>query len=625
MSMSHDRYPEDLVLTTDDFAYCGWKGVLAGAEREGYFSMHSAFSDAEKKAFDEDRKAHGKVLWLLSGACSMMLSPESVNEPFKPFAVFNDRRTIIPDDLSETDVAFFTQIIDKIDDPWLKSRLADLVWLVKSPRDVKYALIAIDSYRSIPLEPETWSHDILDCWKRAICLARMIRTTASDRLAKMEASVIETLLSLTKADDSIFLDLANLLKATGLGTGRALVIAEKLKGFGKELDGKTSHFIVREYFQASSDWFKIAKEDSKSIEMTVAEADNWVAEANSRISSDEPSHMVAASCYEKAIQIYRTIPKAMRSEYGVDDRIVSLRKQLNESGEKSLGEMNVISTPVTDISELVKKVRNAIRGKTLPVALKTFANLPCSAKAEELRESAIEKLNAFPLQALISATVMNHDGRVIAKRPGMSTNTTLSDNDNTCEDEMVIRSTMVQDYSFHIGLAVQGYIRPAQELILLEHRIRETDFIALASQSPIVPVGRELLFGKALFAGYDHDFITALHLLVPQIEHMVRFHLKQAQVKTTNLDASSIETENSLNTLIELSETQKIFGENLCFEIKALFCDPFGSNLRNELAHGLLGDDECQSDYAIYAWWLGMKLVFNTFWNHLHNNAENEE
>ena len=623
--MPHDRYPEDLVLTKEDFANCGWKEVLAGADREGYASMHSALSDAEKQAFDEDRKTHGKVLWLLSGACSMMLSPESVNEPFKPMAVFNNQRTMIPDDLSEVDVTFFAQVVDKIGDLWLKARLADLVWLVKSPRDVKYALIAIDSYRSIPFDPETWTHDILNCWKRAICLARMIRTTAGDRLAKMEASVMETFLSLTKSNDSVCLDLANLLKATGLGTSHALVIAEKLEGLGKELDGKTSHFIVREYFRASSDWFKIAKEDSKSIEMMVAEADNWVAEANSRISSDEPSHMVAASCYEKAIQIYRTIPKAMRSEYGVDDRIASLRKQLNESGEKSLGEMNVISTPVTDISEHVKNVRDAVSGKTLLEALKTFANLPCSVKTEELRESAIERLNAYPLQALISATVMNHDGRVIAKRPGMSTNTTLSDDDNTCENEMVIRSTMVQDYSYHVGLAVQGYIRPAQEILLLEHRIRETDFITLASQSPIVPIGRETLFGKALFAGYDHDFITALHLLVPQIEHMVRFHLKQAQVKTTNLDSNGIETENSLNTLMELSETQEIFGENLCFEIKALFCDPFGSNLRNELAHGLLGDDECQSDYAIYAWWLGMKLVFNTFWNHLHNYAENEE
>ncbi len=143
----------------------------------------------------------------------------------------------------------------------------------------------------------------------------------------------------------------------------------------------------------------------------------------------------------------------------------------------------------------------------------------------------------------------------------------------------------------------------------------QSDFVAMASRSPIVPKNRERLFGKALFAGYEKDFVAALHLLVPQIEHMVRWHLKAAGIKTTNLDKDGIENENGLSALMELPEVTQIFGEDLSFELKALVCDAFGPNLRNELAHGLLDDEACHSAYAIYAWWLGLKLVFNTFWN----------
>ena len=623
--MSHDRYPEDLVLTTDDFANCGWKEVLAGAEREGYFSMYSVFSDAEKKAFDEDRKAHGKVLWLLSGACSMMLSPESVNEPFKPYAVFNGRRSTIPDDLSESDVAFFTQIIDKIDDPWLKARLADLVWLVKNPREVKFAIVAIDSYRSIPFDTETWGQDVLNCWQRAIHLACLIGKGAGNRLAEMEASIIETFKSTMRPDGFLCLQLANLLKSNGLGKDQALMIAKKLETFAPEFEGERGPHSTGEYFQAAADWFKKSGDDAKSIEMTVAQAENWVKTAIYRITSTQPSHMVAAKFYEKAIQIYRTVPRAMRSEYCVDERIADLQKRLNESEKKSLDEMRVISTPLTDISELVKNVRDAVKGKTLLEALRTFANLPCSINCKELRESAVDQIQNFPLQTLVATRMISTDGRTVAQHSGINPNTESSDDDKTGENEKVIRSTMIRNYQqAHIGIAVQGYIWPALEILLLEHRIRETDFIALASQSPIVPIGREQLFGKALFAGYDRDFVTALHILVPQVEHMVRFHLQQAQVKTRNLDSSGVVTENSLNTLMDLSETKEIFGENLCFEIKALFCDPFGPNLRNELAHGLLDANSCQSSYAIYAWWLVMKLVFNTFWNHSRNNADIE-
>ena len=163
-------------------------------------------------------------------------------------------------------------------------------------------------------------------------------------------------------------------------------------------------------------------------------------------------------------------------------------------------------------------------------------------------------------------------------------------------------------------MIVQAAILPALEVLLLEHRLREDDFISLATRSPIVPKGRERLFGKALFAGYEMDFLVALHLLVPQIEHIVRSNLKSAGVTTTNLDKNGIENENGLSTLIDMPEAAQVLGENFTFEVKALFCDACGSNLRNELAHGLMDDEACGSAYSIYAWWWGLKLVFNSFW-----------
>ena len=185
------------------------------------------------------------------------------------------------------------------------------------------------------------------------------------------------------------------------------------------------------------------------------------------------------------------------------------------------------------------------------------------------------------------------------------------------EYQAIIWAEMVTSFAMEVGLVVRGMIWPALEVVALEHRLREGEFILLASRSPIVSAGRARLFGKALFAGYERDFTEALHLLVPQIEHMVRSHLKAAGVKTTNLDKKGIENETGLSALMELPEVEKIFGEDIAFEIKALFCDPLGPNLRNELAHGLLDDDQSESIYSIYAWWLGLKLVFIPFWSSL--------
>ena len=624
MTMLHNDYQEDLIITSENFIGCGWEEVLAGSDREEYFFLSQAFSAAAKQAIDEDRQAHGKVLSLLAYACSMRFSPDSFNEPFKPFTVLDSQRSIIPDVLSETDVSFFAQIVDEIDDPcpkahMIKARLADLVWFLQSPRKVKFALAAIDSYRTIPLDTETWLHDGDKCWQRAINLARQLGAGAGERLVEMETSIIKAFTSVTREDGFLGYWLADLLKSNSLGRDHSTTIATRLESLAREFEDEDEFLKAREYFRSSAHRFTESGGDEKSTEMTVEVAETWVKEAVARLSSDQPSHRVAASFYESAIQIYRTIPRSERATHRVDERIAELKRSLNESGERSLEEMNVINIPGQDISQFVENARNAVRGKGLEEALKAFANLSRT-NAKKLRESTIKNLEHFIAHRLFPTTFMSPDGRVTAKMPSMSSSPIPSD-----DDEEVIHSKMVENYLIHVSLAVQGSILPAQEVLLLEHRLREADFVNLARQSPIVPIGRELLFGKALFAGYDRDFITALHILVPQIEHMVRYHLKQAGVQTTHIDSNGIEDEKGLSSLIDLPQTEKMFGEDTSFEIRALFCAPFGPNLRNNLAHGLLDDRACYSLDTIYAWWFGLKLVFNTFWNALSSNAESKE
>jgi hypothetical protein len=607
--LNMERYPADLQISAADFKASGWRDVMAGAPHEGYSSIWHDFSNAARKAIDEGRQAHGKVLWLLADACSMMLSPQSLNEPFKPFMVMDGKRSVIPDDLLDSDLTFFAEVIDDVDEPWIKARLCDLVWLRRKPRDVKFALSAIDAYRTIPIDTKTWVRGGRECWARAISLVRMLKSGAGDRLNQMESAVVGALLGAQGKDGFLAVWLADLAAGNGLGRNDRTNIAQHLEFLAREYEAGGDLHRARSYFKVASDWHERAGDQARSAEMTVAMAESWVREAIANSSSGQPSNLVAATFYEKAIQIYRTIPRAERVIHRVDDRVSELRAHLNEAGKLSLGEMGMVKTPGVDIGDLVENARNAVRGKAPLEALKSLANVFSGANAKDLRSKAIERLRSSPLQALFGASVMSQDGRVIAKRPGMSLGGTLTE-----DDEVAIRADMIRDYGILLSIVVQGDIWPALEVMLLEHRLREADFVTLAEQSPVVPPGRERLFGKALFSGYDRDFVSAIHLLVPQIEHMVRFHLKQAGATTTNLDGKGIENENGLATLMELPEADKIFGEDLAFEIRALFCDAFGPNLRNELAHGLLDDQACNSVSAIYAWWFGLRLVFNAYW-----------
>ena len=613
--MSEERYPENLAISIDDFLTSEWKQTLDKTPREGYSAMWQAFSMAARSSIEQGRNEHGKVLWLLADACSMMLSPSSQNEPFKPYAVFHDRRSVIPDDMLEADITFFAKIVDSVDDGWLKARLADLVWLRGKPRNTAFALTAIDAYRTLPLDKDTWIRGGRDCWSRAISLARMLRGGAGERLKQMEATIVGAFNVATRAEGFLGLWLADLLKSNGLGRGHRVDIARKLEAWAHEFDGEGDLHKARDYFAAAAEWHKTIPDKVKAAEMTVAVAEGWVKEAIARIASESPSYSVATSFYENAIQTYRSIPRAERTTHSVDERIAELRTHLTDSGERSLEEMGLIRTPGIDITQIVENARKSVTGKSAQEALLAFANLHRGADVEELRGTVLERMRQHPLQSLFAATVVSRDGRVIAKRPAMSLGRELTE-----DHEINVRAEMIRDYGIMVGILVQGDIWPALEVLLLEHRLREADFIDLARHSPIVPKERAGLFGKALFAGYERDFVTALHLLIPQIEHLVRVHLKQAGAKTANLDKDGIENENGMSTLMDLPESEQVFGKDLAFELKSLFCDSFGPNLRNELAHGLLDEDACHSPFAIYAWWLALRLTFNTWWNAAHAN-----
>ena len=620
MNNVRDSYIEDnFEQALDAFRDCGWEAVLDGVSDRGYASNSLALHEAATKAYDEDNQACGKVLRLLAEACSMMLCPEKHNDPFEPMFVAGGTRSITSEDFTESEIRFFHEIIESVDKPFLRGRLADLVWVRNKSFGVKNALEAIDSYTQLPLDVDMWFSDGERCWQRAIDLSHMIGATAGDRLDQMETSMIEALKSATIEYKFFTYRLAETLRSNGLGESDATTVAEKLKSLAGEF-GKAGDFHASEsFYNASGKWYELSGSDDKSIDMTVAEAEAFVDEATARLSSDSPSHGVAASFLEDAVQVYRSIPRNHRNRHDVDQRIQELKLRLNEQGRRAQDEMVTVSGVEIDWSDSIEQARDAVSGKSVEVALTTFANLH-HIRVEKLRESAIKSLSRTPLLASIPKVYSSHDGRVIARTPGISGSAPSED------DEAEILAQMNRfEYGTQVNVVVQALILPALNVLTLEHRLREIDFIEIARRSPIVPIGREVLFGKALAQGFNRDFATAIHLLAPQIEHMVRVQLKTAGVSTSHLDQNGIETENGLSTLIDLPQTKIIFGENLTYEIKTLFCDQLGPNLRNNIAHGLLDDRQAHSIDAIYAWWLTLKLVINTFWNSLGIYTSSEQ
>jgi hypothetical protein len=228
-------------------------------------------------------------------------------------------------------------------------------------------------------------------------------------------------------------------------------------------------------------------------------------------------------------------------------------------------------------------------------------------------------VNEHPLQNMFGATHLSSDGRVIAKNLGVEFGESAED-----DGDVVVHLEMMKNYQIMMQVAVKGSILPALEVLAVEHRLLEMDLIHMARNSPVVPIGREMLYGKALYFGFQRDFASAVHLLTPQIEHLVRSHLKSVGALTTTVNSDGIEQEKGLSALMDDPKADQVFGPDLAYELRSLFCGPTGPNLRNDLAHGLVDDAAAQSIKTCYAWWFGFRLAFGAYWGALQSQGDDK-
>ena len=583
--LADERYPADLVVTKEDFLQSGWKDAISGSERCNHTIRCSALFDAERKALDNGQLSRGKVLSILKNACSWRELPE---------------------DVTEAEIAFFVEIVDEIDDPWLKAHLAHLVWHYQSsrniPRNIKFALDAIDSYRSIPLNAENMVR-ANNFWDRAIGLALSIKN--NDRLSAIEDDIIQTFESATCEGVYFGRNLVNLLKSNKRGERRATEIATKLESMALGFESDNEHSVAADYYQATADWFESAGDTAKFVEMILRKVESLVKKGNDQLSLEKPNYWDAASSYEEAIDTLHRLqekskmPKSELSTYQVNERIDELMLRREELLKQGKSEVEPITVDITERFNRRSEIAcAAVTGKGHIEALYKFVNLRSMVDIDKLTSRTVNRLRNSAASFISSTTTISTDGRVTSNHPPISANPSI--------DDSAVHAQVVKDYMIYVSFFAKAALLPALKVIRQEHCLETNLFFSISEHSPIVPDGRTQAFGKGLLAGYNGDFDVAFQVLSPQIENLIRFHLKQHGVNTRERK-NGVDEELLLGRLLYHDKTEEIFGTNLLFELRVLF-----HSHRNDQAHGLIDDTSSPSPCDVYIWWLLLRLVFNS-------------
>lgn len=363
--------------------------------------------------------------------------------------------------------------------------------------------------------------------------------------------------------------------------------------------------------EKSGDWFravfywefldKLTRTDtnsdrSKSVRKRLAVAYERCAAL--LIADNPPRYQAATLWMLKARELLRLL-KADQEEL---KRVYDLLCEYQRRGATG----NSARVTQIDITDIVQKVLALVSGKDFHDALFEISRMIGPLNKDAMREKARRFFkNSPPIVVMSTRQLLGKNGKVVATGRGLSGDDVNSD--DVIADEIIRLS--VQQRAF----VSQAYISPAFRCLVSEHIFRPDDLLPLLTYSSFVPPGREEIFAKGLYYGLNGDLMLAAHLLAPQVENSIRIILCNAGCVDTIVKKATNEVEiyKTLGALLWEPKATEVFGEDLVFDLMSLLSEQYGSNLRNDIAHGLLDATQFQTATVQYFVWLTLHLCLN--------------
>jgi hypothetical protein len=582
------------VIKKEDIDRTAWQQVLVEADQK----LCSVYAKLFYQRAQEAGKAHDSrteaVYTFLGAVASPELKLETPSrDPFVPAADLQYSRTPLPEDFSADELRVIKQLIETVQDAELRSRLADILWVRQG--DASVASLAVDSYLSSALHLKDvvqWA-DGYDRLKRSFDIA--VFMGKETKAYRKTIDYLQKQLSEFGVEEPTpwWAKLINLL--LDAGEGNASRFASICGTSAQRCETAGQWEAARLYWQVKARCETAAGQD-KNKELALKRAsDTYIKQADVIQSEAQP-------ITDHALELMRSAMESLAKVPGNEQAVIELKKQV-DALELKRNDAPMKKPSRMDPAGITQWARDQVKSKDLRGALVALANLAETPKPAELEEQVDAKTGRMPFQYLISTVGMDQEGKAASHAPAAFTG-------DTREIRTAKEAELYQEAARNRQIAVLALIDPARRQVLSEHVVRLDDWRAFTTDNPFIPVGREEIFARGMDAGMNGDFLVAVSLLTPQVENAVRIVLKKAGVVTSKIDMRNIEQERVLGALLDMDEAERVFGRDLMFDLRGLLVEKFGSNMRNELAHGLLDLDDFKGPDAEYLWWCALRLMF---------------
>lgn len=307
------------------------------------------------------------------------------------------------------------------------------------------------------------------------------------------------------------------------------------------------------------------------------------------------SHIARIS---QAIDAYKSARKewsSINSENDLKRVILKLEKRQKQFADSML----TIRTKPIDISEAVEQMKVHIESASLVEAIRFLAyGLFDLENKGEIEEKLKRDSGNYSFLNLLTKGYIDKNGRTVGIVPSIQEAT---ENDM----EIICRDYARTNYTISVDAFVQRYLHMMNQ----KFELNESTLRFIVDNNIFVPQDRQGAFLKGLIAGFNFDYLTSMSVLMPQVENAIRVMARKLDILTDKFDNEGIQEYLSLGSIIDRLEDSELLEEDLIFNLRLFYAGELGYDMRNNVAHGLLSDDELDcSIQSMAVWWYTLRL-----------------
>ena len=547
----------------------------------------SIIKEASVKAPNQ-HDAH--ILDIVGGSLSMTYKGRE--QVFAPILVWNDgSRSFSMEDISQEDIEILQIVIQVTESSWVRTRLSHIVWvLTKDPRYGQLAVTGyIEGFHKL-FDPERWTR----CFEQ-ICTAYFIASTMGKNTPEFKRTrqAINQKLIEMNGTDSLFLSLKLLRLVMKDATKEDLAKYDSIVCILSDKNFNTrsrNTNLADETFSVLEALYKRLKKD-EDIKNAKARYASYY-EVQAKVIAQKEGYFRAIDLLKKACTLFSGINR---------EKSRQLRLLLEDWQKLAMKELHPHKFTI-NVKAMQDTIEQLFDGLTQPEAIVQFGRVSRIYDVDNVKKQLQEKQEEFIFSSMIGNSLLNQAGQSVRELPP------LNDADENMNPD-ALRQHMVRHVSEQREMVDYIPVVIAFQKLRGYGSISEEALDFLVSDNAIVPENRAEIIRAGIHLALSGKLYAAMHILLPQTEHIFRHLVKMCGDTVTFLKEDGTEEFKPLSSLFKSDKLIECYDSNILFTFQSIMDEPAGENLRNLNGHGLLEPQAGNGTEAIYFLSLLIKLL----------------